>query len=108
MAWVASCILYDREKLLQVGGFSFWPRLPRYHSGEEVLVQNLLQRRWGGCAIVPAGTYYSELPSTVLNERGTVDGHALSLLPEMIARYGLEQAGPVRAEDRAAFGESYG
>ena len=24
------------------------PRLPRYHSGEEVLVQNLLMRRWGG------------------------------------------------------------
>jgi glycosyltransferase involved in cell wall biosynthesis len=39
VAWIASCILYDREKLLQVGGFSFWSRLPRFHSGEEVLVQ---------------------------------------------------------------------
>jgi len=87
VAWIASCILYDREKLLAVGGFSFWNRLPRFHSGEEVLVQNLLMRRWGGCAILPSGTFYSELPSTVLNESGTVDGHALSLLPEMIERY---------------------
>ena len=87
VAWVASCILYDREKLLEVGGFSFWSRLPRYHSGEEVLVQNLLMRRWGGCALVPSGTYYSQVPTTVLNEVGTVDGHALDLLAEMIERY---------------------
>lgn len=87
VAWIASCILYDRAKLLEVGGFSFWPRLPRYHSGEEVLVQNLLMRRWGGCAIVPSGTYYSQVPTTVLNDAGTVDGHALDLLSEMIERY---------------------
>lgn len=87
VAWIASCILYDRQKLLAVGGFSFWKRLPRYHSGEEVLVQNLLMRRWGGCGILPSDTYYSQAPTTVLNERGTVDGHALDLLPEMVARY---------------------
>ncbi len=87
VAWIASCILYDSAKLLEVGGFSFWPRLPRYHSGEEVLVQNLLMRRWGGCAIVPSGTYYSQVPTTVLNDAGTVDGHALDLLSEMIERY---------------------
>ncbi len=87
VAWIASCILYDRVKLLEVGGFSFWSRLPRYHSGEEVLVQNLLMRRWGGCAIVPSGTYYSQVPTTVLNDAGTVDGHALDLLPEMVERY---------------------
>jgi GT2 family glycosyltransferase len=87
VAWVASCILYDREKLLAVGGFSFWSRLPRFHSGEEVLVQNLLMRRWGGCGILPSGTYYAQVPTTILNERGTVDGHALDLLPEMVARY---------------------
>ncbi len=86
VAWVASCILYDRAKLLEVGGFAFWPHLPRYHSGEEVLVQNLLMRRWGGCAILPSGTYYSQVPTTVLNDRGTVDGHALELLPEMIGQ----------------------
>jgi glycosyltransferase involved in cell wall biosynthesis len=87
VTWIASCILYDRAKLLEVGGFSFWSRLPRYHSGEEVLVQNLLMRRWGGCAIVPSGTYYSQVPTTVLNDAGSVDGHALALLSEMIARY---------------------
>lgn len=87
VAWIASCILYDRAKILEVGGFSFWSRLPRYQSGEEVLVQNLLMRRWGGCAIMPAGTYHAEVPSTVLNAAGTVDGHALDLLPDMIQRY---------------------
>lgn len=87
VAWIASCILYDRAKLLEVGGFAFWSRLPRYHSGEEVLVQNLLMRRWGGCAIMPSGTYYTQVPTTVLNAAGTVDGHALELLPEMIERF---------------------
>ena len=87
VAWIASCILYDRRKLEAVGGFSFWPRLPAYHSGEEVLVQNLLMRRWGGCGMVPSGTYYSQVPTTVLNDRGSVDGHALDLLPEMVERY---------------------
>ena len=87
IAWIASCILYGREKLLAVGRFSFWPRLPRFHSGEEVLVQNLLLRRWGGCGILPSGTYYAQVPTTVLNERGTVDGHALDLLPELVQRY---------------------
>ena len=82
---MACCVLYDRAKLLEVGGFAFWNRLPRYHSGEEVLVQNQLMRRWGGCAIMPSETWHSELPSTVLNDRGGVDGHALDLLPEMLA-----------------------
>jgi glycosyltransferase involved in cell wall biosynthesis len=93
VAWIAACILYDRQKLQEIGGFSFWPRLPRFHSGEEVLVQNLLMRRWGGCAIIPSGTYFSELPSTVLNPEGTVDGHALDLLPEMAARYAVSETG---------------
>lgn len=91
VAWVASCILYDRKKLVKIGGFSFWPQLPRYHSGEEVLVQNLLMRRWGGAAMIPSGTYYSQLPSTVLNEQGSVDGHALDLLPEMVKSINSEE-----------------
>jgi glycosyltransferase involved in cell wall biosynthesis len=91
VAWIASCILYDRQKVLEVGGYSFWDRLPRFHSGEEVLLQNLLMRRWGGASIIPSGTYYAEVPSTVLNEDGTVDGHALDLLPEMVERFSPEQ-----------------
>ncbi len=98
VAWVASCILYDRQKLLDVGGFSFWSRLPRYHSGEEVLVQNLLMRRWGGCGMIPSGTYYSQLDSTVLNDAGSVDGHALDLLPEMIERYVTSEVPPITSE----------
>lgn len=92
VAWTGACVLYDREKLLAVGGFSFWPRLPRYHSGEEVLAQNLLMRRWGGCAIIPSGTYFSEVPTTVLNPSRTVDAHALDLLPDMVARYAPSHA----------------
>jgi glycosyltransferase involved in cell wall biosynthesis len=87
VAWIAACILYDREKLLEIGGFSFWNRLPRYQSGEEVLVQNLMMRRWGGASLIPSGTFFSEMPTTVLNDEGTVDGHALELLDEMVEKY---------------------
>jgi GT2 family glycosyltransferase len=100
VAWIAACILYDREKLLEIGGFSFWDRLPRYQSGEEVLVQNLMMRRWGGASIVPSGTYFSEVPSTVLNEKGKVDGSALDLLDEMIEQYAPESVHePARSMD---------
>jgi GT2 family glycosyltransferase len=105
VAWVASCILYDRRMLEAVGGFSFWPRLPRYHSGEEVLVQNLLMRRWGGCGMVPSGTYYSQVPTTVLNDRGSVDGHALDLLPEMVERYATGAVAQLVASPRAGYAE---
>ena len=98
VAWVASCVLYDRRKLLEVGGFAFWERLPRYHSGEDVLAQNLLMRRWGGCGILPSGTYHAEVPSTVLNDVGRVDGHALALLPEFVARYAPDSAPPDPAQ----------
>ena len=100
LAWLGACSLYDREKLLEIGGFSFWSRLPRYHSGEEVLVQNLLMRRWGGCGIIPSDTYFSEVPTTVLNAQGTVEGHALALLPELVARYAPDplMAGEVQTE----------
>lgn len=95
VAWVASCVMYDRAKLTGAGGFAFWRQLPRYHSGEDVLVQNLLMRRFGGCGIVPSGTYHAEVPSTVLNEKGTVDGHALDLLPALLERGEMQ---PIPAE----------
>ncbi len=87
VAWIGSCVLYDREKLLEVGGFSFWEKLPRYHTGEDALVQNLLLRRYGGCGIVPAGTYHAQVPTTTFSPKGTVDADALDLLPELIERY---------------------
>jgi GT2 family glycosyltransferase len=94
VAWVASCVLYDRRKLLEVGGFDFWERLPRFHSGEDVLAQNLLMRRWGACGLIPSGTYHAQVPSTVLNDAGRVDGHALELLPEMVRRFAPDSVPP--------------
>ena len=87
VAWVGSCILYSREKLLEVGGLSFWEKLPRYHTGEDVVVQNLLMRRYGGCGIVPSGTYHAQVPTTTFSPAGTVDGDALHLLPELVERF---------------------
>jgi glycosyltransferase involved in cell wall biosynthesis len=66
VAWIGGAnVLYDRRKLLDIGGFSFWPRLPVPHAGEEVLVQFLLIRRHGGCGILPSGTYHLGLPTSV-------------------------------------------
>jgi hypothetical protein len=75
--------------------------LPRYQSGEEVLVQNLMMRRWGGGSIIPSGAYFSESPSTVLNAQGAVDGSALALLDEMVQKYAPESAhAPLSAMDQ--------
>jgi GT2 family glycosyltransferase len=65
VAWVGANVVYDRAKLESVGGFSWWERLPPNHSGEEVLVQLLLARRYGGCAILPAEAYHLDLPTQV-------------------------------------------
>lgn len=87
VAWVASCVLYSREKLLEIGGFSFWTRLPRYHKAEDVLVQNLLMRRFGGCGVVPSGTYHAEVETTTFSPNGTIDADAFDLLPDLAERY---------------------
>jgi len=68
VAWVGGAnVLYDRRKLLDVGGFSWWDQLPAEHAGEEVLAQLLLLRKYGGCGILPSGTYHLELPTLVPN-----------------------------------------
>lgn len=99
VAWISACILYDREKLLEVGGFSFWEGLPRYPRGEEILVQNLLMRRYGGCGILPSGTYSNQVETTVAAPKGAGenpdDGDALELLPEMVERYTPPATPPV-------------
>ncbi len=87
VAWVGSCVLYDREKLLQVGGFSFWKELPRYHKAEDIVVQNLLMRRFGGCGVVPSGTYHAEIETTTFSPEGTVEADAVDLLPSLVERY---------------------
>ncbi len=66
VAWIGGAnVLYDRAKLLDVGGFTWWDRLPPGHAGEEVVVQFLLVRKYGGCGILPSGTYHLGLPTNV-------------------------------------------
>ena len=98
VAWVGSCVLYSREKLLEVGGFSFWTRLPRYHKAEDIVVQNLLMRRFGGCGVVPSGAYHAEVETTTFSPKGVVDADAFELLiPELVDRYASETPNSRRA-----------
>jgi glycosyltransferase involved in cell wall biosynthesis len=98
VAWIGGAnVLYDREKLLRVGGFSFWPRLPSGHAGEEVVVQWLLIRRYGGCGVLPSGTYHLGLPTEVPDR----DRNATELFADLLR----ELEGPVRVA-RAATGST--
>lgn len=67
VAWVGGCVLYDRACLEAVGGFGFWPELPDEHAGEDVLAQQRVMARFGGCAVMPSGVYHLELPTTIPN-----------------------------------------
>jgi glycosyltransferase involved in cell wall biosynthesis len=92
VAWVGGAnILYDRIKLLDVGGFSWWQRLPPEHAGEEVVVQFLLIRKYGGCGILPSGTYHLGLPTTVEDRVH----NATVLFGELIQEYGVHTNKPV-------------
>jgi glycosyltransferase involved in cell wall biosynthesis len=83
VAWVGGAnVLYDRAKLLEVGGFSFWPRLPAEHAGEEVLVQFLLIRRYGGCGLLPSGTYHLEMKTNVPDRSANAVGLFEALLAD--------------------------
>lgn len=86
VAWVGGAdILFDREKLLDVGGFSWWRRLPREHAGEEVVVQFLLIRKYGGCGILPCGAYHLGLPTSVPDRRR----NATELFGELIEEFNV-------------------
>lgn len=86
IAWVGGAnLLFDREKLIEVGGFSWWPRLPERHAGEEVLVQFLMLNRFGGCGILPSGTYHLGLPTTVTDRTR----NATELFADLLAESGL-------------------
>lgn len=65
IAWVGGCVMYDTDKLREVGGFSFWKNLPPKHCGEDVLAQLRVMKKYGGCAIIPSGVYHQELETTV-------------------------------------------
>ena len=73
-------MLYDRAKLLAVGGFSWWSELPPDHCGEDVAVQTLLRHRYGGCGILPSGVYHLEAPTQVPDRRANTDAVVRRLL----------------------------
>lgn len=65
VAWVGGCVLFDRAKLHEAGGFDFWRELPTAHCGEDVLAQLRVMERFGGSALIPSGAYHMELPTTI-------------------------------------------
>ena len=69
LAWASGCVLFSRQKLLDVGGFSFWQDLPPEHAGEDALAQLRVMVRFGGCGVMPSGVYHQELPTTVTHRR---------------------------------------
>lgn len=85
VAWMGGAnVLFDREKLRNVGAFSWWQRLPPEHAGEEVVVQFLLLHEYGGCGILPSGTYHINLPTTVANRQRDATELYDELLKELI------------------------
>ncbi|MCX9193313.1 glycosyl transferase [Carbonactinospora thermoautotrophica] len=65
VAWIGACVLYDRAKLVDCGGFDFWPALPEHHSGEDVVAQLRVMERHGGAGILPSKAIHLEFPTTV-------------------------------------------
>ena len=65
VAWVGGCVMFDTAMLRAAGGYDFWQELPPQHCGEDVLAQQRVMARFGGCAILPSGAYHMELPTTV-------------------------------------------
>jgi glycosyltransferase involved in cell wall biosynthesis len=84
VAWVGGAnVLFDRAKLQSVGAFSWWRRLPPEHAGEEVVVQFLLLHEYGGCGILPSGTYHLCLPTTIEDRRHNATALYAELLKEI-------------------------
>ncbi|WP_214411539.1 glycosyltransferase family 2 protein [Sphaerisporangium fuscum] len=65
VAWIGGCVLYDRERLVECGGFEFWRSVPPAHSGEDVVAELRVMERYGGAGLLPSRAYHLELPTTV-------------------------------------------
>jgi GT2 family glycosyltransferase len=65
VSWIGGCVLYDRARLVAVGGFDFWRQTPENHQGEDVAAQLAVMRRYGGAGVLPSGAYHLEAPTTV-------------------------------------------
>ena len=65
VAWVGGCVLFNRDALVDSGGFDFWDQLPADHAGEDVAAQWRVMERYGGAGILPSGAVHLESPTTV-------------------------------------------
>lgn len=65
VAWVGGCVLFNRDALVDSGGFDFWDQLPPDHAGEDVAAQWRVMERYGGAGILPSGAVHLESPTTV-------------------------------------------
>ena len=93
VAWVGGAnVLYDRLKLIDVGGFSWWRMIPERHAGEEVVAQFLLVRKHGGCGLLPSGTYHLGLPTAVEDRTH----NATQLFEQLIERYNVHREEQVK------------
>lgn len=84
VAWIGGCVLFDREALVECGGFTFWPDLPAEHSGEDIVAQWRVMERFGGAGILPSGAVHLEAPTTVTNRR--VDAPEVLPLSSRVSR----------------------
>jgi glycosyltransferase involved in cell wall biosynthesis len=78
VAWIAGCVLFDRAKLVECGGFDFWRSLPAQHAGEDVAAQWRVMARYGGAGVLPSGAVHLESPTTVPDRRV----QAVDVLPQ--------------------------
>lgn len=100
--WIGGAnVLYDRAKLLDIGGFSFWDRLPPEHAGEDAVVQFLLVHAYGGCGVLPTGTYHLLLETTVPNREHNATELFGDLLEEWKARNSVRKSRQVTASHDA-------
>nr|WP_082534809.1 glycosyltransferase [Nonomuraea pusilla] len=65
VAWIGGCVLYDRRRLEECGGFGFWRSVPPAHAGEDVVAELRVMERYGGAGLLPSRAYHMELPTTV-------------------------------------------
>ena len=65
VSWIGGCVLFDRERLLDAGGFGFWRDVPADHQGEDATAQLAVMQRYGGAGVVPSGAYHLEAPTTI-------------------------------------------
>ncbi|MCU1585444.1 MAG: glycosyl transferase [Microbacteriaceae bacterium] len=65
VAWIGGCVLFDRQSLVECGGFDFWHGLPGRHSGEDVAAQWRVMDRFAGAGVLPSGAIHLEGPTTI-------------------------------------------